>query len=244
MGCSLHHGTLCLLDYPPHGAHSLDRELAVCHLTAQHHHAAAVEHSIGDIASFCSCREGFVLHGGKHLGCCDYDLACCLGLLNHHLLRHEDFLHRYFHSQVTAGNHNAVRLGKNLVKVCQSLDVLNLGDNLDRHVAAMLPAVADVLCTLHEAERYVVSLHRYSPLRDVEDFSLIDHRDVNLHTRDVHVLLLTQAAIIHHPGHDVIGAHFCDLQYDRTILDQYHLSRADIAGECTVRDGHLGLVTL
>mmetsp|Transcript_25064 Transcript_25064/g.77314 ORF Transcript_25064/g.77314 Transcript_25064/m.77314 type:complete len:469 (-) Transcript_25064:242-1648(-) len=238
------HGVLRLLNDAAHGRDSLHGEVAHGHLAAEHHGVAAVEHGVGHVAGLRARGEGLVLHGGQHLGGRDHVLAGGLGLLDHHLLRHPDLLHRDLHAQVAASHHDAVGLREDLVEVPQALDALDLGNDLDGQAAAVLPALPHVLRALHEAQRNVVGLGRHGPLGDVEDLALVHHGDVDAYAGHVHVLLLAEAAVVQDLGHHVVLGHLRDLQDHGAVLHQDPLARLHVARELAVGDGDARLVAL
>lgn len=67
----------------------------------------------------------------KHLGGHDDGLANNVALSNHHLLSKENLAGWDLDTQITTSNHNTVRLLQDLVKVSNTLLVLDLDDDLD-----------------------------------------------------------------------------------------------------------------
>mmetsp|Transcript_26870 Transcript_26870/g.58430 ORF Transcript_26870/g.58430 Transcript_26870/m.58430 type:complete len:263 (-) Transcript_26870:153-941(-) len=108
----------------------------------------------------------------------------------------------------------------------------------------MLSALLDVLCALHEAEGDVVSLVRHSPIHDVVDLALADDRQVDLHTGQVDVLLLSETAIVLDGAFHKAFTAFLHFQNDGSVLDEDDLAGLHVAGEVGVGDSHGVLVTL
>jgi hypothetical protein len=91
-------------------------------------------------------------HGLEHLGGTDDGLAGNVALGDHHLLGHEDLRRRDLDTEVTTGDHDTVRLLEDLVKVLDTLLVLNLDDDLDARAVGTehLADLADVLSRTDE----------------------------------------------------------------------------------------------
>lgn len=84
----------------------------------------------------------------EHLGSADNWLSGDVALGNHHLLGHEDLTGWDLDTEVTSGNHDTVGLLEDLVKVQDTLLVLDLDDDLDvgaldaKHLSDLLDIVS------------------------------------------------------------------------------------------------------
>mmetsp|Transcript_61230 Transcript_61230/g.134083 ORF Transcript_61230/g.134083 Transcript_61230/m.134083 type:complete len:413 (-) Transcript_61230:242-1480(-) len=237
-------GVLSLLHNPPHGVHCLHRELAHGTLTAQHDSLSTVQDGVCHVACLCAGREGLVLHGCQHLRGTNGIFTSRLGLLQHHLLSHPHFLHRDLHAQISARHHDAIGLRQDLLEVLQALHVFDLGDHLDVLAFAVLPALLDVVSALNEAQGDVIGVVWHGPFLDVLDLPLTHHRDLHLDTWDIHVLLLTQLAVVHHLAHDIVLTALLYNEDHSAILNQDALALLHTLRQLRVGDGHHVFVAL
>lgn len=67
----------------------------------------------------------------EHLSGTDDWLSGDVALGNHHLLSHEDLRGRDLNTEISSSNHDTIGLLQDLVKVLNTLLVLNLGNDLD-----------------------------------------------------------------------------------------------------------------
>src|SRR5262249_27064051 len=114
-----------------HDRDCLFRIIALGRFTTQHDAVGTIQYRITHVADFSTCRPGIVCHALKHLSCADGGFAGNVTLGDHHLLRNEDLSGRYLNAQITACDHDTVRLFENLVEVIDTLLVLNLGNDLN-----------------------------------------------------------------------------------------------------------------
>jgi len=67
----------------------------------------------------------------EHLGSTDDRLSSDVTLGDHHLLSHKDLTGRDLDTQITSGDHDTISLLQDLVKVGNTLLILNLDNDLD-----------------------------------------------------------------------------------------------------------------
>lgn len=99
--------------------------------SGQHHTVCAVKNRVRHIGNFRASRSGIVGHGLKHLSGADDGLAFDVAFRNHHLLSNENFSRWNLDPEITTSDHYTVGFFEDLIKVVQTLLVLNLGDDLD-----------------------------------------------------------------------------------------------------------------
>ena len=126
-----------------HHADSLNRVLALCGLAGKHDCVGAVQDGVRNVAGLSTGRTGVLLHGVKHLGSSDNELACLVALPDDALLMEDNVLDRDLNAHVAAGNHDSVGDLKDLVEVVDAFLVLNLGDDLDVLSAVIVKELAD-----------------------------------------------------------------------------------------------------
>jgi hypothetical protein len=126
---------------------SLERVVSLGSLSGQHDTVGTVKNGVSDVRDLGTGRTGVVGHrlgsvscvGAitkqqthlKHLGSTDRRLSGNGALGNHHLLGHEDLTGGDLDTEITTSDHDTVRLLEDLVKVDDTLLVLDLDDNLD-----------------------------------------------------------------------------------------------------------------
>mmetsp|Transcript_28166 Transcript_28166/g.66914 ORF Transcript_28166/g.66914 Transcript_28166/m.66914 type:complete len:210 (+) Transcript_28166:108-737(+) len=208
---------LSLLNDPAHHLAGLHREVPIRHLPTQHHHVAAVQHSVRHVTGLCPSGEGLVLHGCQHLGGGHRHLASLLAALDHELLRHPNALDGDLHAQISSGHHDAVRLPQDGIEVPEAFHILDLCDDLGV-TRAVLPAFQNVLCGLHKTEGDIMRAVRHRPIHNIVDLALADHRQVDPHPRHVHILLLPQPSVIQHLGVHPIATSPSHLENEGSIL--------------------------
>jgi len=100
-------------------------------LTGQHDTVGTVEHGIGHVRHLGTGGAGVVCHGLQHLSGTNDWLALDIALGDHHLLSHEDLGGGNLDTEITTGDHDTVGSLEDLVKVVDTLLVLDLGNDLD-----------------------------------------------------------------------------------------------------------------
>lgn len=113
-------------------------------LTRQHDTVSTIENGVTDIGDLGSGGSGVVGHRVKHLGGTDDGLTGKVALGDELLLGNENLGGGDLDTKITSGNHDTVGLLENLVKVVDTLLVLNLGDDLDA-LALLTENVSDGL---------------------------------------------------------------------------------------------------
>mmetsp|Transcript_68205 Transcript_68205/g.120378 ORF Transcript_68205/g.120378 Transcript_68205/m.120378 type:complete len:498 (+) Transcript_68205:362-1855(+) len=230
-------------------AHCHDRtlwELAVGSLTGQHNHVRAIQHSIQDIRSLCTCWPRSSFHRVEHLSGRHNELASNVALGNDHLLHKTNLFNVYFHAHVTTGHHDAVASLDDLIDVVDALLILNLGDDLDG-TSPHAKGVADdlhIVCILHEGGGNEVDTLRNAKLNEILLVLLLQHRELHLNTWQIHVLLLANRDVVQHLSHDKVRSTALDLQRQGAICSQDDLTWLHRCWKSLVSDGKAGLVTL
>jgi hypothetical protein len=155
-----------------HHADSLQGVRTLGGLSGKHDTVGTVENGVGDVRNFGSGRSRVVLkvhdaqgksgcdfaqqtggqsqaHGHRlqHLGGTDRGLSGQRTLRDHHLLSHKDLTGGDLDTQVTTGDHDTIGLLQDLVKVDDTLLVLDLDDDLDLGTVGSedLPDVDNIL---------------------------------------------------------------------------------------------------
>lgn len=114
-----------------HHTNSLARVGTLGGLTGQHDTVRTVQDGVGNIGHLSPSGTGVVCHGLEHLSGTDDRLTLDVTLGDHHLLSDKDLGGGNLDAQVTTGNHDTVSLLEDLVKVVDTLLILNLGNDLD-----------------------------------------------------------------------------------------------------------------
>ena len=151
-----------------HALHRVERVVARRGFAGKHHGIRAVEDGVRDVRRFGASRTRSTGHGLQHLRRGDDGLTRVVASLDHALLSQEDLLHADFHTQVTAGDHDAVGLLDDVIEVVQTLQVFNLGDDAHpaRKVAEDFANVFNIAALAHEgrSDEVHVVLHRKKPV--------------------------------------------------------------------------------
>lgn len=100
-------------------------------LSGKHDTVSTVKDGVGDVTDLSARGTVVDNHGLEHLSSADAGLAGDVALGDHHLLGHEHLAGGDLDTEITTGDHDTVRLLENLVKVEDTLVVLDLGDNLN-----------------------------------------------------------------------------------------------------------------
>ena len=132
----------------------------------------------------------------------DAVLALADGLVHDVLLGKHHFLEGQFHAKVAPSNHDAIRAVYDLVNVDDGLVVFDLANKVD--VGSVHWVLGDeVLSELNqifpssgEGDSDVVDLVMQSKVNNIHLVFLLDGGEVNVHTRQTHVLLVPQLAVI------------------------------------------------
>ena len=232
--------------------HDLDgrrRELAARRLAAQHHAVGAVEDGVRHVRALGARRPRVVDHRLEHLRRHHARLAGGAATSgDHHLLLAEDALGRDLHPEVAARHHHAVGHLEDLVELVEALLVLDLRDDLD--VLAARVGVEDRADVQHVGRRLderggdEVDLVRHAKLLEVVDVLLLQHGQVDLHIRQVHVLPLADRLVVLDLALDGGGEALGHRQHERAVGDQDRRPRLHRGGQLLVGARNLGLVAL
>lgn len=134
-----------------HLADGLSGVAALGGLAGKHDTVGTVGDGVANVANLGAGRARVLDHGLEHLGGANDGLASQVAHGNHFLLGGENLGSGNLDAEITTGDHDTVRLGKDLGKVVETLAVFNLGNDLD---ASTLGAedLADVLDVLAGAD--------------------------------------------------------------------------------------------
>lgn len=127
-----------------HHLDGLDRVGSLGGLSGQHDTVSTIKNGVTDIGHLGSGGSRVVGHGVEHLGGTDDGLSGQVALGDQLLLGNEDLGGGDLDAKISSGNHDTVGLLENLVKVVDTLLVLNLGDDLDA-LALLTENVSDGL---------------------------------------------------------------------------------------------------
>mmetsp|Transcript_49565 Transcript_49565/g.89051 ORF Transcript_49565/g.89051 Transcript_49565/m.89051 type:complete len:254 (+) Transcript_49565:302-1063(+) len=197
---------LSLFTGPSHDGDSSLRESTVGGLARKHNVVGAIQHCIGYISNLCTCWPRSTDHGLQHLCGGDHRLASCIALCDDHLLCQEDLFERNLHTHVTAGHHDPISLGNDLIDIFKSCLVLDLGDDL-YVFASFSKRLSDELHisgALHKAGSHEVHLLWNAEVHEVVNVLLLQNRQVHLHAWKVAILPFAHLAVVHHLGHYVV----------------------------------------
>jgi hypothetical protein len=142
----------------------------------------------------------------EHLGCHNDWLPSDIALRNHHLLCQEDLACGDLDTEVTTGNHNTVSFSQDLVKVFNTLLVLDLHDDFD--VRTIWPQnctnVFDILATADKGREDHVNAVPDTK-KQVLFVLLRERRKVDVGLRKVYTLARREGAVVQ-GTHTNVGA--------------------------------------
>mmetsp|Transcript_30748 Transcript_30748/g.66255 ORF Transcript_30748/g.66255 Transcript_30748/m.66255 type:complete len:328 (-) Transcript_30748:541-1524(-) len=211
--CLVVHHPLSHLANVTHGCNCLFRELATGSLAGEHHNIRAIQNCVQDIRCFSTSRSRSALHGIQHLGGGHHEFTFDVAFADDHLLHQTHLFNVNFHAHVTTSNHDTISSIDDLIDVVDALLILNLRDNLDAAPAhaQSLADQLDVLSILYKASRNEIDCLWNTKLQQVLFVFLLQHRQVNLHARKIHVFLLANGDVIHDLCDYVIASTAFDL---------------------------------
>ena len=192
-----------------HHLDSLTRVVTLCGLTGQHDTVSTVQNGVGNVGDLSTGGAGVVGHGLEHLSGADDGLALDVALGDHHLLGDEHLGGGDLDTEVTTGNHDTIGGLQNLVKVVDTLLVLDLGDDLNllALLAENITNALDVTATADERSEDHVNVVLDTELQ-VADVLLGQSGQVNVGAGQVDTLargdvsvvqaLDAQGLVIHH----------------------------------------------
>lgn len=184
-------------------------------------------------------------HGFEHLSGTDDGLSGEVALGDHHLLSHEDLRSRDFDTEITTSDHDSVGFAKDLVKVSNTLQVLDLDDDLDvlSGLSQMTTDVLDVLSTTDEGSED----HVDSVLDSESEIVLVLLRDggeVDVGTGKVDSLLRRESSVVDGFDFERIFVNFENVEREDTVIDVDGLSLGDDLGKVGVVEVHDLVVAL
>mmetsp|Transcript_11559 Transcript_11559/g.35348 ORF Transcript_11559/g.35348 Transcript_11559/m.35348 type:complete len:330 (+) Transcript_11559:369-1358(+) len=212
-------------------------------LTTQHDGICSVKHGIRHIGCLGTSRTRVHNHTLEHLSSSDDRLAGKIALVDHHLLCAGHTLDRDLNTEITTCHHNSIGDGEDLGKVLETLLVLDLANDLDVGITH----TGKVENLLH--------IRRLSDKRGSNEINTLlhtegnvflvligDSRQVHLHTREVHALVLVQMTLVQYLAlnRGVRGLEHAHGQ--KTVIDQDDVAHIHHLGEVGVGGGHNVLV--
>ena len=114
-----------------HGGHGHIRVLTNGGLVGGHGGVGAVEDGVGAVGSLCTSRNRGVHHGAEDFGSHDDRLGVLASQLDDALGGQRDLFQRALDGHVATGGHDTVERLDDVLKVLQSLRLLDLGDDRD-----------------------------------------------------------------------------------------------------------------
>mmetsp|Transcript_83454 Transcript_83454/g.150549 ORF Transcript_83454/g.150549 Transcript_83454/m.150549 type:complete len:264 (-) Transcript_83454:451-1242(-) len=230
-------------------AHRVHRglgELAVGCLTGEHDDISAIQDGVQDVGGLRARWAGSSFHGVQHLRGRHHELARQVALSDDHLLHQPHLLDVDFHAHVASGYHDAIACLDDLVDVVDALLILDFGDDLDGAAANAqgVPDELHVTRILHEGGGDEVHTLRNAKLHQVLDVLLLQHRELHLHARQVHVLLLADGDVVQHLNDNVVTPAALHPQRERAVGGQNDLAGFHCRRQGRVRDGQDLLVAL
>ena len=184
-----------------HGAHRLQRIFAGRCFAAEHNIVSTVKNCIGNIACF---RTGCAVtgnHAFKHLRRGNYRLACLIAAADDIFLYQRHNFGRYFHAEVTAGNHNAVGNGNNFFNIFYTGMVFNFGYNAHGRTDFFQHAAYSkhVICFLHKRSRNIIHAE-FCGKSNVADILFGQKRQFQFHTGAGYAFARADFAAMHNFG--------------------------------------------
>lgn len=171
-------------------------------------------------------------HRLEHLGGDDDGLSNDVALGNHHLLSKEDLAGRDLDAEVTTGDHDTIRLLENIVKVGNTLFVLNLDDDLDvRAFGAQDGAnVANIVARADERRENHVNAILHTE-REIVLVFLGEGGEINGGLWKVHTLARGDVARVEGSDVDVGSINRKNEQRENSVVDVDQLARRGDFGE-------------
>lgn len=164
-------------------------------------------------------------HGLQHLGGADGRLSGQRALGDHHLLGHKDLTGGDLDTQVTTGDHDTVSLLQDLVKVDDTLLVLDLDDDLDLGTVGSedLPDIDDVLGSSDERGKDHVDVVLDSEL-EILLVLLGKSGQVDGGLGEVNTLSRREGTVVHNLDLDMGALDGEDLEGEDTVVNVDELS--------------------
>lgn len=207
-------------------------------LSRQHDTVCAIKDSVSNIRNLSAGGARVVGHGLQHLGSADDGLSSKIALGNHHLLGDKHLRGRNLDSKISTSNHDTVRLLENLIKVVDTLLVLNLGDNLDALavLAEDLADGGDIGAAADERGKHHVDLV-LDTKAEIGLVLLRERGEVDVRLGEVDTLLGGNLAIVQALGlNGLLVDNLEDLEREDTVVDVDDAALLDNLGNVFVVD--------
>lgn len=207
-------------------------------LSGKHDTVSTVKNGIGNVGNLGTGGSVVDDHRLEHLSSADHRLAGNVALGDHHLLSHEDLRSGDLDTKVATSNHDTIGLLQDLVKVLDTLVVLDLGDNLDvgTLLAEDLTDGADIGTASDERGEDHVELLLDGEL-NVLLVLLRDGREVDLGHGKVDTLLGREDTVVNGADLDeLLALDGEDLEGKDTVVDEDGSANFDLVGKVLVVD--------
>jgi hypothetical protein len=201
----------------------------------EHHRVRAVDDRVGDVGGFRTGRAGVVDHRVEHLGRHDHRFGVALRQFDRALLDDGDLFQWHFDAEVSAGDHDAVECGDDVVDVLHGLGFFDFGD--DGEPAAFLVHdavdVLDVVAGADEGEGDDVGAGAQGPA-EVVLVLFGEGGDGDGDAGEVEAFVVGDDAALDDRGVDAGAVDVGDLQADLAVVDEDAFAGGDVVGEAGV----------
>ena len=182
-------------------------------------------------------------HRIQHLRSRDGDLPGQLRFANDFLLDNRHVLKRHFHTQVAAGDHDAVGHFQDLIDVVYALHVFDLRDDLHLAVTGIekFADLADVICRPGKAAGDEIEAH-FASENNILFIRWTDKWHRQLHVRHIDAFAVRHLAAIFHRAYDFRALNFVDFEANESVVNQNACPGFYVSGQILICDGRSGLV--
>ena len=153
---------LCTFNYPCHGSYCFNRVVTGGSFRREHYCVGTVQNRVGNVKHFragrCWCRD----HRLHHLGRCDHHFVGIISCFNQLFLNSYQIGIANFHTQITAGYHNAVSAINNAGQELRGngFGALDFGNNMSTAVFRLqqLAGLFDIFKGAYKGDGQVVGI--------------------------------------------------------------------------------------
>lgn len=219
-----------------HHLDSLARVVTLGGLARQHDTVSTVQDGVGNVGNLSTGGARVVCHGLEHLSGANNGLALDVALGNHHLLGDEHLGGGDLDTQVTTGDHDTVSGLQDLVKVVNTLLVLDLGNDLNllALLAENLTDLVDVATTADERGENHIDLVLHTELQ-IGNVLLRQSGEVYVGTGEVDTLARRDVAVVQAlDAQGLLINNLEDLEGQDAVVDINELARRDHLGDVLV----------
>lgn len=219
--------------------HAFEGVFANSGFAAEHDGIRLLEDRVGNVSNFCAGGHGIIDHAFQHMGGHDDGFAFLQAGFDNAALGDWELLVGDFNTEITARNHNRIRLYDDFIHIANGFLVFEFGYK-DRFVFRAIdhrPELADVFCFADEGKCDVINFE-FEADSNIGKVLGSEGGKIDFDTGEIDVAAAAEGAACKDFALDFVGVLGEDLHFDFPIIDQDGVADGNVVNEVVVINVH------